>query len=185
MAKDLNKAMITGWLGANPELSYQPDGSALVTFRVAVHYPKRGRADEVEWFNIVVWDHLAELCGDQLRHSMRVYVEGCLKARRSPDGRSYGFELVATDVIILDDRGLLGGARPSLSAAPDQVNPEQDEQPIAPGTWRREIVPEPEPSPSQPATFAPGIKPRAGAAVVKEPQQRRPAFTFPEESLPL
>ncbi|HEY3232927.1 MAG TPA: single-stranded DNA-binding protein, partial [Roseiflexaceae bacterium] len=79
MSKDLNKVMITGRLGADPEMRYTAQGSAVTTFRVAA-----GRSwkdadgtshDETEWFRIVSWNKLAEVCNEYLQKGDRVYIE--------------------------------------------------------------------------------------------------------------
>src|SRR5919206_863062 len=111
MAKDLNKVMLTGYLGADPEMRYTPQGSAVTTFRVA-----SGRSwksadgtphEETEWFRVVAWDKLGEICNQYLTKGTRVYVEGRLQTRKWQDqngmGR-YSTEGIANDMIILSSK---------------------------------------------------------------------------------
>ncbi|KPV48946.1 single-stranded DNA-binding protein, partial [Kouleothrix aurantiaca] len=89
MAKDLNKVMIIGRLGKDPEMRYTPGGSPVTTFSVAAGRQwKDGSGDmreETEWFNIVTWNKLAEICNEHLRKASRVYIEGRLQTRQWPD----------------------------------------------------------------------------------------------------
>lgn len=112
MAKDLNKVMIIGRLGTAPELRYTAGGSPVTTFRVASCRQWRdSRGDlreETEWFNIVTWNKLAEICSHHLDRNTRVYLEGRLQTRSWEDQQSgqirYKTEVVANDMIILDTR---------------------------------------------------------------------------------
>ncbi|NNJ12432.1 single-stranded DNA-binding protein [Chloroflexales bacterium ZM16-3] len=112
MARDLNKVMIIGRLGADPEMRYTPSGSAVTTFRVAAGRQWRDGAgetrEETEWFSVVVWNKLAEICNQYLAKGTRVYVEGRLQTRSWDDQQSgqtrYRTEVIANDMIILDGR---------------------------------------------------------------------------------
>jgi single-strand DNA-binding protein len=112
MAKDLNKVMLTGYLGADPEMRYTPQGSAVTTFRVA-----SGRSwksadgtphEETEWFRVVAWDKLGEICNQYLTKGTRVYVEGRLRTNKWQDKETgqdrYSTEVIASDMIILSSR---------------------------------------------------------------------------------
>jgi single-strand DNA-binding protein len=111
MSKDLNKVQMTGRLGADPEMRYTPQGHAVTTFRVAANRSWRtaeGEAHEdTEWFRIVAWNKLAEVCNKWLSKGSRVYVEGRLQTRQwqDQDGQTrYTTEVIANDMIILDTR---------------------------------------------------------------------------------
>jgi single-strand DNA-binding protein len=111
MAKDLNKVLIIGRLGKDPEMRYTPGGSPVATFSVAAGRQwKDGNGDaheETEWFNVVTWNKLAEICNEHLRKSSRVYIEGRLQTRQwqDQDGQShYRTEVIASDMIMLDNR---------------------------------------------------------------------------------
>jgi single-strand DNA-binding protein len=108
----LNKVMVIGNLGADPEMRYTADGNALTSFRVAAsrNYstPDGERREETEWFSIVAWRKLAEQCSQFLQKGRRVYVEGRLRTRSwdTPDGQKhYRTEVVADRVLFLDRPG--------------------------------------------------------------------------------
>lgn len=108
----LNKVMIIGNLGADPEMRYMADGTAMTSFRVAANRTYNGpdgeRREETEWFPVVTWKKLAELCSQFLQKGRKVYVEGRLRTRSwdTPDGqRHYRTEVVAESVLFLDKAG--------------------------------------------------------------------------------
>lgn len=108
----LNKVMVIGNLGADPEMRYTADGNALTSFRVAVNRsystPDGERREETEWFSVVAWRKLAEQCSQFLQKGRRVYVEGRLRTRSwdAPDGQKrYRTEVVADRVLFLDRPG--------------------------------------------------------------------------------
>jgi len=108
----LNKVMVIGNLGADPEMRYMADGTAMTTFRVASSRNYGGadgeRKEETEWFSIVAWSKLAEQCSQFLQKGRRVYVEGRLRTRSwdTPEGqRRYRTEVVAERVLFLDRAG--------------------------------------------------------------------------------
>jgi len=112
MARDLNKVMLIGRLGADPEMRYTPSGSPVTSFRLAVGRQWRDgggeNRDETEWFNIVVWNKLAEICNQYLTKGTRVYLEGRLQTRSWEDQQSgqtrYRTEVIVSDMIMLDGR---------------------------------------------------------------------------------
>jgi single-strand DNA-binding protein len=144
----LNKMMIIGNLGADPELRYTPSGKAVTNLRVAVNHNFRG-ADgewqkETQWFNVEVWDQAAERAAEQLRKGNKVYAEGRLRTREweGQDGQKRtSVEIRADRVLSLERRepgeGFGGGgmtdvpmetgapaARPRGAAAPSGAREE-------------------------------------------------------------
>jgi len=118
MSRDLNRVMIIGTLGRDPEMRYTPSGKAVLTFSVAVSHSwvtaEGQHRDTVEWFNVVAWGNLAETCKKQLGNGSRVYVEGHLQTRTwegEGNQRHFHTELVASKMIALDVREETG--RPS------------------------------------------------------------------------
>jgi single-strand DNA-binding protein len=108
----LNKVMIIGNLGADPEMRYTADGTALTNFRVAASRTYSGadgeRKEETEWFSVVTWRKLAEQCSQFLQKGRRVYVEGRIQTRSwdTPEGeRKYRTEVIADRVLFLDRAG--------------------------------------------------------------------------------
>ena len=113
MAKDLNKVMIIGRLGKDPEMRYTAGGSPVTTFSVASGRQwKDGNGDsreETEWCTVGTRNKLAEICHEHLRKASRVYIEGRLQTRQWQDQDSqtrYRTEVIASDMIMLDGRGV-------------------------------------------------------------------------------
>ena len=138
MAKDLNKVMMTGRLGADPEMRYTPQGSAVTQFNVASGRTWKSadgqQHEDTEWFKVVAWDKLGEICNQYLQKGTRVYVEGRLQTRKWQDkeGRDrYTTEVIANDMIILSSKQENAG-----NGAPEYDAPADDELP-APAVNRR------------------------------------------------
>ena len=105
----LNKVMIIGNVGTDPEMRYTANGRAVTSFRVAANRSfttaEGERREETEWFAVVAWQKLAEQCSQYLQKGRRVYVEGRLRTRSwdTPDGqRRFRTEVIADRVIFLD-----------------------------------------------------------------------------------
>jgi single-strand DNA-binding protein len=105
----LNKVMIIGNLGSEPEMRFTPNGSPVTSFRVAtnrVYTTAEGeRKQETEWFTVVAWNKLAEQCNQFLTKGRLVYAEGRLRTRtwESQDGQKhYRTEIIANSVTFLD-----------------------------------------------------------------------------------
>ncbi len=115
----LNKCMIIGNLGADPETRYTPNGATVTEFRVATSEQFTGRdgqrEERTEWFRVVTWNRLAETCGQYLAKGRQVYVEGRLRTRswEGQDGQKrYTTELHADRVLFIGGaRGEGGGGR--------------------------------------------------------------------------
>ena len=112
----LNKAMLIGNLGADPELRYTQSGVAVASLRIATSRrwkDKEGQQQEqTEWHNIVAWDRLGEICNEYLHKGSKIYVEGRLQTRKWQDQSGndrYTTEIVASDVQFLTPRGEGGG----------------------------------------------------------------------------
>jgi len=111
MTRGLNKVMIIGRLGRDPEMRYTPSGRPVTTFSVATsrswNTSEGGRRTETEWFNVVAWSTLAEICKQHLSKGRLVYIEGRLQTRQwdDPEGVKHSStEIVANEMIMLDDR---------------------------------------------------------------------------------
>jgi single-strand DNA-binding protein len=112
MTRGLNKVMIIGNLSSDPEMRYTPNGKPVTSFSVAVTRGWRtsdgDRREATEWFNVVSWGPLAEICNQFLRRNSHVYIEGRLQTRSWEDSdgaRHFRTELVANEMIMLDARG--------------------------------------------------------------------------------
>ncbi len=116
----LNKAMIIGNLGRDPEMRYTPNGQAVTQFTVAVNRNYKDQSgewkEETEWFRVVAWGPLAERTAEYLRKGRKVYVEGRLQTRswEGQDGQKrYTTELIANTVTPLDPRPRDEGGEPA------------------------------------------------------------------------
>jgi len=105
----LNKIMLIGNVGSDPEMRYTPNGKAVTSFRMATNYRYVGsdgeRREETEWFRISVWGKQAESCNQFLSKGKRVFVEGRLRSRswEGQDGQMRtSLEISANRVIFLD-----------------------------------------------------------------------------------
>jgi single-strand DNA-binding protein len=105
----LNKIMLIGNVGSDPEMRYTPNGKAVTSFRMATNYrysaPDGERREETEWFRVSVWGKQAESCNQFLSKGRRVYVEGRLHSRNweGQDGQMRtSLEVSANRVIFLD-----------------------------------------------------------------------------------
>jgi single-strand DNA-binding protein len=105
----LNKVMIIGNVGTDPEMRFTPNGNPVTSFRVATNWvyttPEGERKQETEWFTVVAWNRLAENCNQFLAKGQRVYAEGRLRTRawEGQDGqRRSRSEVIANRVLFLD-----------------------------------------------------------------------------------
>ena len=111
MSRGLNKVMVIGHLGRDPEMRYTPSGRPVTTFTVAVsrswNTADGERRSETEWFNIVAWGNLAEICKQYLHKGQQVYIEGRLQTRHWEDKEGQkrtNVEVVANEMMMLGDR---------------------------------------------------------------------------------
>lgn len=116
MSRGLNKVMIIGHLGRDPEMRYTPSGRPVTTFSVATTRSWTSsdgeKHEETEWFNVVAWGSLAEICNQYLHKGQQVYIEGRLQTRRWEDNegnKHFTTELVAKEMIMLGDRREVSG----------------------------------------------------------------------------
>ena len=111
----LNKVMIIGNLGRDPEMRYTPNGSAVTSFSVGVNRQwtgTNGPQKETEWFNVETWNKLAEICNQSLAKGRLVYVEGRMRTHSwdASDGqKKYRTDLIAQTVTFLDSKGQRSG----------------------------------------------------------------------------
>lgn len=125
MAGGVNKVILVGNLGADPEVRFTPSGQAVANFRIATSESwtdKSGQKQErTEWHRIVVWGKLGELCGEYLAKGRQCFVEGRLQTREWTDKenkKNYTTEVVATNVVFLGGRdGAGAGAGPGRGRA--------------------------------------------------------------------
>lgn len=133
MSRGLNKVMIIGNLGRDPEMRYTPSGRPVTSFSVVTTRTwtsgEGERHEESEWFNVVAWGNLAEICNQYLKKEQQVYVEGRLQTRgwKDEDGKKhYRTEVVASEMIVLGDRrgGMSSNSGPALDTESEDSNEE-------------------------------------------------------------
>jgi single-strand DNA-binding protein len=132
MGRGLNKVMIIGNLGRDPEMRYTPSGRPVTTFSVATsrtwNTSEGEKRVETEWFNVVAWSNLAEICKQHLTKGQQVYIDGRLQTRHWDDSegnKHTSVEIVANEMIILGER-----RETSESSSPDAEQVEEDEFPF-------------------------------------------------------
>lgn len=110
MTRGLNKVLIIGRVGRDPEMRYTPSGRPVTTFNVGAtrswNTSEGERRSETEWFNVVAWRNLAEICKQYLSRDRLVYIEGRLQTRQWEDteGKKHtATEIVANEMIVLDE----------------------------------------------------------------------------------
>jgi single-strand DNA-binding protein len=124
----VNKVILVGNLGKDPEVRYTPGGQAVANFTIATNEAWTGKdgqkQERTEWHRIVVWGKTAENCGEYLSKGRQVYIEGRLQTREwtnKEGAKQYTTEVVANQVLFLQggERGQRGGARQGSGAPAD------------------------------------------------------------------
>lgn len=120
----LNKVMLIGTLGRDPEARSSSNGVPMTCFSLGVERTWVGadgeRREAIDWFSVVTWRRLAEICAQYLGKGSRVYIEGRLETRSWEDAegqKHYRTEVVAGDMIMLDSRGARGGPEGNTESA--------------------------------------------------------------------
>jgi single-strand DNA-binding protein len=131
----VNKVILIGNLGRDPETRYAPSGSAICNVRIATTRNWKDKAsgekrEETEWHSVVFYDRLAEIAGEYLKKGRSVYVEGRLKTRKWQDKEGqdrYTTEIIATEMVLLGSRDGGGASddggysrEPAASGAPSR-----------------------------------------------------------------
>ena len=137
MARGINKALLIGNLGADPEVRYTAGGSAVANVRLATAESWRDKdsgeqQERTEWHRVVFFGRLAEIVGEYLRKGSQVYVEGRIQTRKwqDRDGNDrYSTEIVANEMQMLGGRSDAGGD-PRPAAAPATAPAGPDEPPM-------------------------------------------------------
>ncbi|MEJ2172157.1 single-stranded DNA-binding protein [Gammaproteobacteria bacterium] len=135
MARGINKVILVGNLGADPETRYMPSGSAVTNITVATNESWKDKQtgeqkDRTEWHKVAMFNRLAEIAAEYLRKGSQVYIEGKLRTRKwqDRDGNDrYTTEVIADEMQMLGGRGG-GGGSTSMSSdpGPSSAPPRQD-----------------------------------------------------------
>jgi len=148
MARGINKVILIGNLGKDPEVRYMPSGGAVANLTVATSESWKDKKtgenqDKTEWHRVVMFNRLGEIAGEYLKKGSKVYIEGKLQTRKwqNKDGQDqYTTEIVANEMQMLDSRGGAGGSdfgggsqgqgggyqQKPQSSAPQQSAPQQN-----------------------------------------------------------
>jgi single-strand DNA-binding protein len=140
--KSVNKVILIGNLGKDPEVKYTPQGTPVAKLTLATnerYKDKNGEwQDRTEWHNVVLWQRLAEIAGEYLKKGGKVYIEGRLQTRSWDDKQTnqkrYMTEVVASDLVLLGGRGEGGDFARGAAAGGnsfDQRTPEAEPAPAA------------------------------------------------------
>ncbi|MFN3234712.1 MAG: single-stranded DNA-binding protein [Gammaproteobacteria bacterium] len=132
MARGINKVILVGNLGRDPETRYSGDGAAITNFSVATSEGWKDKQtgemqERTEWHRVVTFRRLAEIAAEYLRKGSKVYVEGRLRTQKWTDKQGnerYTTEIVASEMQMLDSRGGAGGAPAGASSNQSQPAPE-------------------------------------------------------------
>jgi single-strand DNA-binding protein len=124
----VNKVILVGRLGKDPEVRYTADGTAIATFSVATSKEWKDKAtgdkkERTEWHRVVAWRKLGEICGEYLSKGKQVYIEGSLQTREWADqqgNKRWTTEIVANDMQMLGSRGEVE----SFSGGNSELSPE-------------------------------------------------------------
>jgi len=138
MARGVNKVILVGNLGKDPEVRYMPSGSAACNFTIATSESWKDKQtgekqERTEWHNVSMFGRLAEIAGEYLKKGSQVYVEGSLRTRKWQDKNGndrYTTEVIANEMQMLGSRG--GGASADFGGAPAS-RPQQSAAPAAAG----------------------------------------------------
>jgi len=140
MSGSVNKVILIGRLGKDPEVKYTPSGTPVAKFSIATDEVFKDRNGEqqrrTEWHNIVAWSKLAEICGEYLTKGKQVYIEGSIRSRQWEDqsgAKRTSYDIIARSMTMLGSRadseraagaGAGGGSYSRPPAAPSTGEPE-------------------------------------------------------------
>ena len=183
MAKGVNKVIIVGNLGQDPEVRYMPNGNAVANFTVATSESwkdQQGQLQErTEWHRISVYKRLAEIAGEYLRKGSKVYLEGKLQTREWQDQQGqkrYTTEIIANELQMLDSRN---------SGAPQGGNMGAPAQQPQQGNWGRPSAPAAAPQGGANPGYAPQqTAPQGGyapAPAAQQPTYNEPPMDFDDD----
>ncbi|MDQ8038862.1 MAG: single-stranded DNA-binding protein [Rickettsiella sp.] len=139
MARGINKVILIGNLGADPEVRHMPNGAAVTTINIATSESWKDKQtgeqqERTEWHRVVLFQRLAEIAGEYLKKGSKVYIEGRLQTRKWQDKTTghdrYTTEIIANDLQMLDSRGTHGFDAPSPNAFQQTQSVRETSKPI-------------------------------------------------------
>ncbi|MDB1122861.1 single-stranded DNA-binding protein [Vibrio algarum] len=173
-SRGINKVILVGNLGSDPEVRYMPSGGAVANITIATSESWRDKAtgeqrEKTEWHRVALFGKLAEVAGEYLRKGSQVYIEGQLQTRKWQD--QSGQDRYTTEVVVQGFNGVMQmlGGRQGQGGAPTQQAPQQ-------GGWGQ---------PQQPVQQAPAQAPQQAPQQAQQrapqqaPQQAQPQYNEP------
>ncbi len=135
MARGVNKVILVGNLGQDPEIKYMPSGQAVCNISIATteswnDKTSGEKVEKTEWHRIVFFRRLAEIAGEYLRKGSQVYVEGRLQTRKWQD--QSGNDRYTTE-IVANEMQMLGGKGGGVASMPESASPASQPEPVAAG----------------------------------------------------
>jgi single-strand DNA-binding protein len=131
-SRSVNKVILIGNLGQDPELRYTSAGVAVATFTLATNESWKDQdgntQERTQWHNLVAWRKLAEICGEYLKKGSRIYAEGRLQYRTYDDKsgvKRYVTEIVLDQMMMLDSRNSAAGSGVQAPAASEEPGPDK------------------------------------------------------------
>lgn len=138
MARGINKVILVGNVGVDPEVRYMPNGNAVTTLSIATSETWKDKQtgdkqERTEWHRVVFFNRLGEIAGEYVRKGSKLYVEGSLRTRKwqDPQGQDrYTTEIIASDLQMLDSKGNAGssGGYDDMSSTPPQYQQQSSPQ---------------------------------------------------------
>jgi single-strand DNA-binding protein len=193
--RSINKVILVGNLGKDPEMRYMPNGNAVANFSIATTESWKNKQtgeyeNQTEWHNLTVYGKFGEMCGQYLKKGAKVYVEGKLKTRKWQDKAS-GQDRYATDVIVselqmMDARSDNQGGQQFQNQAPAQQSwgnaPQQQATPAPQQQATPQMAPAYQPTPQQAAPATPQQAPATPAPQKQAPAQyNEPSMDFDDD----
>lgn len=141
MAKSINKVILVGNVGKDPEVKYTPSGVALAKFSMATNERFKDKSgewqDRTEWHNVLAWQRLAEIVGEYVQKGAKLYIEGKLQTSswedRNNGEKKYRTEIVARDIVLLGSR--------ETGSNEDRDSAEEEREPVHAGEITDEDIP--------------------------------------------
>ena len=138
MPKSVNKVILVGNVGKNPEVKYSPSGAPVAKFSLATNERFKDRNDQwqdrTEWHNVVAWQRLAEIVGEFVTKGSKIYIEGKLQTSCWEDGQSgerkYRTEIIAREIVLLGARVNKNGQHEASTIPPNNNQPDTAAGPI-------------------------------------------------------
>jgi single-strand DNA-binding protein len=146
MARGINKVILIGNLGADPETRAMPSGTTVANLRVATSESWRDKQtgeqqERTEWHRVALFGRLAEIAGEYLRKGSQVYIEGSLRTRKWQDKQGnerYSTEIIGNDLQMLGGRSGAAAGSPAGAAVSAGAAPSDSEESGGGGSSRRE-----------------------------------------------